>query len=150
MAYFVADPQPDDALRASFCLLHKYIQLLCCHVSQVLVQAHNYASTAELLPRISGIIEQELPSVLLSEFLTSLLFLHTRIGLRTELSKVFPVLRDLMELLDKFNRLASNIMLEDSEDLVWSEEGLGKKLMFFEASIKDVCFVDCWNSINKW
>ena len=124
--YFISEFQEDELLRGSFCFLHKYIQLLCCHVSQVLVQAHNYASTAERLPYISHIIEQELPSVLLPEFITSLLLLHTRIGLRIELSTVFPVLRDLLELLDKFNKLAPNITVEDSEDLAWP--GLGKIL----------------------
>lgn len=116
---FVSAPQSEELLRGSFCLLHKYIQLLCCHVSQVLVQAHNYANTADHLPRISNIIEQELPSVLLPEFITSLLLLHTRTGLRTNLSVVFPALRDLLELLDKFNKLAANITSQDSEDLAW-------------------------------
>ena len=123
--YSISEPHADELLRGSFCLLHKYIQLLCCHVSQVLVQAHNYANTADRFPRISHIIEQELPTVLLPEFITSLLLLHTRIGLGTELSTVFPVLRDLLELLDKFNKLAPNIALEDSEDLAWPG-GLGK------------------------
>ena len=100
---------------------------MCCNVSQVLVQAHNYANTADRLPHISRIIEQELPSVLLPEFITSLVLLHTRIGLKTELSAVFPVLRDLLELLDKFNKLAPNITLEDSEDLAWPG-GLGEIL----------------------
>ena len=84
-----------------------------------MVQAHNYANTADRLPHITHIIEQELPTVLLPEFITSVLLLHTRIGLKTELSTVFPVLRDLLELLDKFNKLAPNITLEDSEDLAW-------------------------------
>ena len=90
-----------------------------------MVQAHNYANTADHLPHISQIIEQELPTVLLPEFITSLLLLHTRIGLKTQLSTVFSVLRDLLELLDKFNKLAPNIALEDSEDLAWPG-GLGK------------------------
>ena len=99
------------------------------HVSEILVEAHTISSSSPYrLTHICGVVEQDLPTVLLPEFITSLVLLHTRVGLHSELSSVFSVLKDLLDLLDKFNKLAPNIKVEDEEDLAWPG-GLGKTVI---------------------
>lgn len=116
-------------LKGSFCLLHKYVKLLCSHVDEILVEAHSISSNIPYRQsHIFRVVEQELPTILVPEFMTSLVLLHTRVGLHTELSKVFSVLRDFLELLDRFNKLAPNIKVEDEEDLAWPG-GLGKSII---------------------
>ena len=114
---------PVSLLKGSFSLLQKYIQLLSLHVSEILVEVHSIStSTPYRLTHVCQVVEQELPTVLLPEFITSLVLLHTRVALNCEFSTVFKVLKDLLDLLDKFNRLTPNIKVEDGQDLAWPGE----------------------------
>ena len=97
-----------------------------------MVEVHTIStSTPYRLFQVCHVVEQELPTILLPEFITSLVLLHTHVGLQCEFSSVFKVLKNLLDLLDKFNKLTPNIKVEDAKDLAWPG-GVGRYSMPYE------------------
>ena len=101
-------------------LLHKYATLLCTHAGEILPVASSLASNG---PRhfvvSSQIIQRELTGVLLPEFLTAMVLLQTCMPSVMDSSRTVPLISGLLDLLDKFNRLAPGVQKEDEEDLAW-------------------------------
>ena len=110
------DPTPVGAAL----LLQKYVTLLCAHVCEVLPVACTVASNG---PRhfmaAAHALEEELAGVLLPELLVAMVLLQTYMSSTTSLSQTVPLLGGLLELLDRFNRLAPGLQKEDEEDLAW-------------------------------
>lgn len=101
-------------------LLHKYITLLCSHVGEVLPLASTVAANG---PRYfvasAQVIQREHVGVLLPELLTSIVLLHTSLPAVLETAQIITVLAGLLDMLDKFNKLAPGVSKEDEEDLAW-------------------------------
>ena len=96
------------------------MSLLCGHVGEVLPAA---AEVAALGPRYfvaaSQLIQAELTGVLLPELLSSMVLMQTCLPRVVDATQAVPPLAGLLQMLDRFNRLAPGAQREDEEDLAW-------------------------------
>lgn len=122
-------------------LLHKYATLLCTHAGEILPVASSLASNG---PRhfvvSSQIIQRELTGVLLPEFLTAMVLLQTCMPSVMDSSRTVPLISGLLDLLDKFNRLAPGVQKEDEEDLAWPG-GIGSPTPARRRADGDITFI---------
>ena len=122
-------------------LLHKYATLLCTHAGEILPVASSLASNG---PRhfvvSSQIIQRELTGVLLPEFLTAMVLLQTCMPSIMDSSRTVPLISGLLDLLDKFNRLAPGVQKEDEEDLAWPG-GIGSPTPARRRADGDITFI---------
>ena len=122
-------------------LLHKYTTLVCAHVGEILPVASSLASNG---PRhfvvSSQIIQRELTGVLLPEFLSAMVLLQTCMPSVMDSSRTVPLISGLLDLLDKFNRLAPGVQKEDEEDLAWPG-GIGSPTPARRRADGDVTFI---------
>ena len=101
-------------------LLHKYISLLCSHVGEVLPVASSVAANdPRYFVACSQLIQSELSGVLLPELLVSMVLMQTTLPSVMGVAQAVPLMSGLLEMLDKFNRLAPGMQKEDEEDLAW-------------------------------
>ncbi|XP_068720941.1 E3 ubiquitin-protein ligase HERC2-like [Montipora capricornis] len=122
-------------------LLHKYTALLCAHVGEILPVASSFASNG---PRhfvlSSQIIQRELTGVLLPEFLSAMVLLQTCMPMVMDSFRTVPLIGGLLDLLDKFNRLAPGVQKDDEEDLAWPG-GIGSPTPARRRADGDVTFI---------
>ena len=122
-------------------LLQKYTTLLCSHVGEILAVGSSLASNG---PRhfvvSSQIIQREPTGFLLPEFLSSMVLLQTCMPMVIGLSQTVPIISGLLDLLDKFNRLAPGVQKEDEEDLAWPA-GIGSPTPARRRAGVDVTFI---------
>ena len=110
----------DGDLPGVLSLLCKYINLLSCHINEVLPVA---SSIAQEGPRkfvaVSSVMENELLGILLPELVLCLTFLHLEdhqlICVETDVS----TLSTWLLALDSFNKLAPAVHKEDGDDMFW-------------------------------
>lgn len=122
-------------------LLHKYTTLVCTHAGEILPVASTLASNG---PRhfvvSSQIIQRELTGILLPEFLTAVVLLQTCMPSVMDSSRTVPLVSGLLDLLDKFNRLAPGVQKEDEEDLAWPG-GIGSPTPARRRADGDITFI---------
>ena len=122
-------------------LLQKYTTLLCAHVGKILAIGSSLASNG---PRhfvvSSQIIQRELTGFLLPEFMSSMVLLQTCMPMVMDLSQTVPIISGLLDLLDKFNRLAPGVQKEDEEDLAWPA-GIGSPTPARRRAGADITFI---------
>ncbi|XP_077983839.1 E3 ubiquitin-protein ligase HERC2-like [Glandiceps talaboti] len=110
----------DPELQGACSLLCKYISLLCSHVSDVLLVAASLANTScKHFAAVAHVIESDISGVLLPELVVCMVLLQVQSSAVMLSCNAIPMLGSLLELLDKFNRLAPGLEKEDSEDLAW-------------------------------
>ena len=124
--YSKIDPQyesietSDGDLPGVLSLLSKYINLLSCHINEILPVA---SSIGQESPRkfvsVCTILENELLGVLLPEFLLCITFLHLEdhpmIRVETDVSGLSTWLLAI----DSFNKLAPAVNKDDGDDMFW-------------------------------
>ena len=102
-------------------VLVKYVAMVQEHASQVLpiaarvcsvIPSHYHATTQVLSGGVCG--------SLLPELAVGLVLLQLKTPSVVLESDCVPLLRGLVELLDRFNRLAPNVLADDEEDLAWT------------------------------
>ncbi|XP_048243824.1 E3 ubiquitin-protein ligase HERC2-like isoform X1 [Haliotis rufescens] len=107
-------------MRGAAALLKKYCMLLCTHVGDILPAAASIASSSSRhFSLVSKIIVKDVTGVLLPEMVTCMILLNLRSPEIVTLSKAVPVLEEILDILDKFNRLAPGLDRDDKEDLAW-------------------------------
>lgn len=74
--------------------------------------------------------------VLLPEMLTCMVLLQLRSPAVVQMSGSVPILEQVLDVLDKYNRLAPGLIREDREDLSWP--GVWSKLIHFSLTYKRV------------
>ena len=67
----------------------------------------------------SQIIQKEFTGVLLPELLVAVVLLQTCLSSVMDTVQIVPMLGGLLDMLDKFNKLAPGVQKEDEEDLTW-------------------------------
>ncbi|XP_077868707.1 E3 ubiquitin-protein ligase HERC2-like [Saccoglossus kowalevskii] len=115
-----AGSSTDPELQGAASLMCKYISLLCCHVSDVLSVAASLAnSSAKHFAAVAHVIESDISGVLLPELVVCMVLLQVHSSAIMQSCQAVPMLGSLLELLDRFNKLAPGLDKEDSEDLAW-------------------------------
>ncbi|XP_070553640.1 E3 ubiquitin-protein ligase HERC2-like isoform X2 [Ptychodera flava] len=110
----------DPELQGAASLLCKYISLLCSHVSDVLLVAVSLAdSSSKHFAAVAHLIESDISGVLLPELVVCMVILQVKASSIMQSCLAIPMLGNLLELLDRFNKLAPGLEKEDSEDLAW-------------------------------
>lgn len=103
-------------------MLIKYVAMLHEHLLQILPLASQAASLGPLQFRQTAKILKDGPSgVLLPELAIGLVLLQLRLPLQLVESDCIPLVGELVERLDRFNRLAPGAHMEDEGDLAWSD-----------------------------
>ena len=114
------DCEQESRTRGSLVLLRKYLQLVCCHVLEVLPAATALGTASQRHYQVACmVLERDLVGVLLPELVVGLLLLQIEnptIFFRTQ---VIPGLTCLLEVLDSLNVLAPGQEREETEELVW-------------------------------
>ncbi|GAB1604494.1 E3 ubiquitin-protein ligase HERC2-like [Argonauta hians] len=101
-------------------VLRKYMNQLCWHVTDVLPVATSLASrSSKHFTFISEIISEDVTGVLLPEIVTSLVLLQLKNPTILQSSKVIVVFDGIIDILDKFNKLAPGQEWDDRDDLLW-------------------------------
>ncbi|KAK6172413.1 hypothetical protein SNE40_016067 [Patella caerulea] len=101
-------------------LLRKYCGLLCTHVGDILPAAASIAGHSPAnFTLVSKIIVNDVTGVLLPEMITCMVLLQLRSPDIIIISKAVPVLEEILDILDKFNRLAPGLDKDDVEDIAW-------------------------------
>ncbi|ESO89418.1 hypothetical protein LOTGIDRAFT_218809 [Lottia gigantea] len=109
-------------------LLRKYCSLLCNHVGDILPAAASIAGQSpHYFSLVSKIIVTDVTGVLLPEMVTCMVLLQLRSPDIIITSRAVPVLEEILDILDKFNRLAPGLDKDDLDDLAWP--GVNSKLM---------------------
>ncbi|XP_052077229.1 E3 ubiquitin-protein ligase HERC2-like isoform X2 [Mytilus californianus] len=107
-------------LQGAGVLLRKYVTLLCNHVSDILPIAASLATTGtKHFSIVSKIIQKDVTGILLPEMSTCLVLLQLRNPAVIQSSQVVPVMEQLLDIIDKFNKLAPGLNKDDKEDLAW-------------------------------
>lgn len=75
-----------------------------------------------------AVLRISVAGVLLPEMVTCMILLNLRSPEIVTLSKAVPVLEEILDILDKFNRLAPGLDRDDKEDLAWP--GVWSELAF--------------------
>ncbi|XP_052796353.1 E3 ubiquitin-protein ligase HERC2-like isoform X2 [Mya arenaria] len=110
----------DSELQGAGSLLRKYSSLLCGHVMDILPLGASLASnSSKHFSLVSKIITSDVTGVLLPEMLTCMVLLQLRAPAVVQMSGSVPVLEQILDILDKYNRLAPGLTREDREDLAW-------------------------------
>ncbi|XP_048589232.1 E3 ubiquitin-protein ligase HERC2 isoform X2 [Nematostella vectensis] len=111
---------PSKKQISAACLLRKYTSLVCAHVAEVLPVACSLAANG---PRYyvaaSQLVQGEYTGVLLPELLVCVVLLQTSLPMVLDTAHIVQALAGLLDLLDKFNKLAPGVTKEDEEDLAW-------------------------------
>lgn len=110
----------DSELQGSGSLLKKYVSLLCNHASDILPLGASLAcNSGKHFSLVSKIISSDVTGVLLPEMLTCMVLLQLRSPAMVQASGSVPILEQMLDILDKYNRLAPGLSREDKEDLAW-------------------------------
>ena len=103
-------------------MLINYVRMLHEHLTHVLPSASQAAALGPTQFRQAAKILQDGPSgVLLPELAIGLVLLQLRLPLRLVESDCIPLVGELVDRLDQFNRLAPGAHMEDEDDLAWSD-----------------------------
>lgn len=87
------------------------------------------------------------PGVLLPEMVTSMVLLQLKAPGVIHASRSVPVLEEILDILDTYNKLAPGLDRDDKEDLAWP--GVWSKS---EGSCKvgGVVYSQCWSFLFQW
>lgn len=111
-----------QVVQGAIAVLINYVRMLHEHLVQILPLASQAASLGPDQFRQTTKILQDGPSgVLLPELAIGLVLLQLRLPLQLVESDCIPLVGELIERLDQFNRLAPGAHMEDEEDLAWSD-----------------------------
>ena len=114
------DCEQEARTRGALVLLRKYLQLVCCHVLEVLPAAISMGTASQRHYQLACmVLEQDLIGVLLPELVVGLLLLQIENPTIFFHTEVIPGLTCLMESLDSLNVLAPGHDREETEELVW-------------------------------
>ncbi len=109
-------------IQGAFAVLLKYMSMLHHHLLQVLPMASQLVSLDPRHFRVASQILREGPAVtLLPELSVSLILLQLKLPFKFLESKCFPLVGELVRLLDEFNRLVPGACEEDEQDLAWPD-----------------------------
>lgn len=109
-------------MQGAVAVLVKYVSMLHDHITQVLLEASQLVSRhPQLFRAYSKVLKAGLVEVLLPELSVGLVLLQLRLPMKMVESKCLELMGELMEVLDKFNRLAPSAIEEDSADLAWPD-----------------------------
>ncbi|XP_061183765.1 E3 ubiquitin-protein ligase HERC2-like isoform X1 [Saccostrea echinata] len=101
-------------------LLRKYILLLCNHISVILPQATSLACiSSKHFSVVSRVLTKDVTGVLLPEMVTSMVLLQLKAPGVIQSSRSVPVLEEILDILDTYNKLAPGLDRDDKEDLAW-------------------------------
>ncbi|KAL5011340.1 hypothetical protein ScPMuIL_009891 [Solemya velum] len=107
-------------LQGAGSLLRKYLSVLCNHVANILPVAASLAGiSSRHFSLVSKIITRDVTGVLLPEMMTCMVLLQLRTPQVIQGSKTIPLLEEILDIIDKFNKLAPGLDREDKEDLAW-------------------------------
>ncbi|KAL3879973.1 hypothetical protein ACJMK2_032247, partial [Sinanodonta woodiana] len=110
----------DIEVQGAGSLLRKYISLTCNHVMDILPVSASLASiSSKHFSHVSKIIVSDITGVLLPEMLTCLVLLQLKNPAVIRSSRAVPMLEELLDALDKYNKLAPGLDRDDKEDLAW-------------------------------
>ena len=114
------DCEQEARTRGSLVLLRKYLQLVCCHVLEVLPAAIAIGTASQRHYLLASLVlEQDLVGVLLPELVVGLLLLQIENPTIFNRTEVIPGLTCLLESLDSLNVIAPGHEREETEELVW-------------------------------
>ncbi|CAH1776574.1 unnamed protein product, partial [Owenia fusiformis] len=112
--------ETDSELLGAGILLKKYTMLMCAHVTDILPLATSLASySSKHFSLVSQTISEDVAGLLLPELITSLVLLQVNTPRVLQDSNAVPTLEVLLDVLDKFNRLAPGKDRDDCEELAW-------------------------------
>ncbi len=112
----------EDHVEGAVSILKKYIVMLHKHATLSLTLATQVASISSLHFSSSLAILQSGPcGQVIPELAVGMVLLLLRVPLQLTESGCVPLLGQLVEVMDLFNRLAPEAHLEDREDLAWAE-----------------------------
>ncbi|XP_064637694.1 E3 ubiquitin-protein ligase HERC2-like isoform X2 [Lineus longissimus] len=112
--------EPDPELLGAGSVLRKYIQLVCNYVNDLLPMAASLAGFgSKNFASVARIIEGDVSGVLLPELVTCLVLLQIHTPMVLDATGDIMILEGLLDILDKFNKLAPGLQKEDQEDLAW-------------------------------
>ncbi|KAJ8297784.1 hypothetical protein KUTeg_024315 [Tegillarca granosa] len=107
-------------LQGAGSLLRKYISMLCNHVTDILPVAASLANlSAKHFSVVSKIISKDVTGILLPEMVTCMVMLQLRNPVVIYASKSVPLLENLLDSVDSYNKLAPGLDRDDKEDLAW-------------------------------
>ena len=109
-------------IQGAIAVLMKYVAMLHEHASQVLPLAAQVASLSpDHFKKASKVLQCGPCGMLLSELSVGLVLLQLRVPMNMVESDCVPLIGELLQHLDHFNRLAPGALKEDVEDLAWSD-----------------------------
>lgn len=121
MFSFITDCNTQQ-IQGAIAVLMKYIAMLHAHASQILPLASQVASLGpHYFKAVSKILQSGPCGMLLSELSVGLVLLQLRVPMNMVVSNCVPLIGELIQCLDHFNRLAPGALKEDVEDLAWSD-----------------------------
>ena len=127
-------------------MLINYVRMLHEHLVHILPLASQAAALGPSQFKQTAKILQDGPSgVLLPELAVGLVLLQLKLPLHLVESDCIPLVGELVERLDQFNRLAPGSHMEDEDDLAWSDV----KSKFVSTSIY-MTFVQNMQSYLQW
>ncbi|XP_065932279.1 E3 ubiquitin-protein ligase HERC2 isoform X6 [Magallana gigas] len=101
-------------------LLRKYTLLLGNHVAMILPQATSLACvSSKHFSVVSQVLTKDVTGVLLPEMVTSMVLLQLKAPGVIHASRSVPVLEEILDILDTYNKLAPGLDRDDKEDLAW-------------------------------
>ena len=111
-----------QVVQGAIAVLINYVRMLHEHLLQILPLASQAAALGPVQFRQTAKILQDGPSgILLPELAIGLVLLQLRLPLQLVESDCIPLVGELVERLDQFNRLAPGAHVEDEDDLAWSD-----------------------------
>ena len=122
MLYVLLTGKNVQVVQGAIAVLINYVRMLHEHLAHVLPLASQAAALGPTQFKQTAKILQDGPSgVLLPELAIGLVLLQLRLPLRLVESDCIPLVGELVDRLDQFNRLAPGAHMEDEDDLAWSD-----------------------------
>ena len=111
-----------QVVQGAITVLINYVRMLHEHLLHILPLASQAAALGPVQFRQTAKILQDGPSgILLPELAIGLVLLQMRLPLQLVETDCIPLVGELVERLDQFNRLAPGAHVEDEDDLAWSD-----------------------------
>ena len=120
--FLTSDHHIHQHIHGAIAVLVKYVSMIHYHIVQVLPAASELISQHPQLFKVYTKVLRTGPvEVLLPDLSVSLLLLQVRLPVEMVASKCFDLIGNLIDVLDKFNRLTPSAFVEDSADLAWPD-----------------------------
>ncbi|XP_020707195.2 E3 ubiquitin-protein ligase HERC2 isoform X3 [Athalia rosae] len=115
-----SDSSQDQEMLGAESLLKKYICQVCNHVIETLPFATEAAGTStKHFTQVASIIKGDIIHILLPELIICLILLQVDYPMLLRNMNWMEILSPILDILDKFNRLAPTFEKDDADDLSW-------------------------------